>query len=514
MTGLRDPRGDLRGDPLGDAPATATAVLPETYTLLPPEPSPARPTTGVRRWALVVLAATLVFVVWTSALSVQRQNDYRTYRNDLGNMVQTVYLTAHGHLLEMTSSEGLQISRLGSHVDPILALFALPWLVWPSASMLLIAQAAIVGLAAWPAYRLGLRVLGDPAAAALCAVALLLYPPLQFAVLDEFHPVTLAVPFLLFAFVALEEDHRWRALPFLVLAALCKEDIPLIIAVLGAYFALRKRALWPLLISAGALAYFAVAAGVVIPHYSHAASAFLARYASGESSMSALAWNLLAHPWRAVTCLLDPSGLRYLGDLLWPFAFTSLISPLTALVSLPELLINCLSSKAQQHSVAYHYVAAEVPFLFAATVLGVARVGRWAGRRGWAAAHEAPRLRLLASVVVVVALVATLTVGPLSGARRGWGLVRSPEHRALLNRAVAMVPAGVSVSADSALGAHLSARPRIYIFPVLRNAQYVLLDSEGRYGAQRTRALSRLRRDSDYRVLFAQDGVMLFERVR
>ncbi len=479
-----------------------------------PEPFSPCPATGTRRWALVVLAAALVFVVWTSTFAVQRQNDYRTYRNDMGNMVQTVYLTAHGHLLEMTSSEGQQISRLGSHVDPIIALFALPWLVWPSASMLLIAQALIVGLAAWPAYRLGQRVLGDSAAAALLACALLLYPPLQFAVLDEFHPVTLAVPFLLFAFVALEEDHRWRALPFLVLAALCKEDIPLIIAVLGAYFALRKRALWPLLITAGALAYFAVAAGVVIPHYSHAANAFLTRYATGESSMSAVAWSLLTHPWRAVTCLLEPSGLRYLGDLLWPFVFSSLGSPLTALIALPELLINCLSSKAQQHSIAYHYVAAEVPFLYAAAVLGLARVGRWVRRRGWSADRETYPFRHLASVVLVVALLSTLTVGPLSGARRGWGLVRSPAHIALLNQAVAMVPAGASVSADSALGAHLSARPRIYIFPVLCDAQYVLLDSEGRYGAQRTQALKRLRRNSDYTLRFADNGVMLFERVR
>ena len=30
------------------------------------------------------------------------------------------------------------MSRLGSHVDPILALFALPWLVWPSPVMLLV----------------------------------------------------------------------------------------------------------------------------------------------------------------------------------------------------------------------------------------------------------------------------------------------------------------------------------------------------------------------------------------
>ena len=64
-------------------------------------------------------------------------------RFDLGNMAQAVYNTAHGRFLEITTGdlEPRQMSRLGSHVDPILALFALPWLVWPSPVMLLVLQA-------------------------------------------------------------------------------------------------------------------------------------------------------------------------------------------------------------------------------------------------------------------------------------------------------------------------------------------------------------------------------------
>ena len=140
--------------------------------------------------------------------------------------------------------------------------------------------------------------------------------------------------------------------------------------------------------------------------------------------MRSLATGLLTHPWRVVTTLLAPSGLAYLVKLLWPFGFTSLASPLTFLISLPELLINLLSSKSQQHSIAYHYVAGEAPFVIAAMVLGLRRIGRWlaralrGGRRGGAAPAPPPAG---ACVVVAVALLATFTVGPLSGARPGWG---------------------------------------------------------------------------------------------
>ena len=381
--------------------------------------------------------------------------------------------------------------------------------------MLLIGQAALVALSAWPVHRLGLRLLGDPAAAALCAAATLLYPPLQFAALDEFHPVTLAIPFLLFAFVFLEEDRRWLALPFLVLAALCKEQIPLVIALMGLYFALRKRKRWPLLITLGAGLYFLLAVGVVIPRFNaNAANEFLDRYEGGEGSLRSLATDLLAHPLRTARTALDPSGVGHLVKLLWPFGFTSLLSPLTLLISLPESLLNLLSNKPQQQSIAYHYVAGEAPFVIAAMVLGLRRLGGWLTRsRQSARGARSPRLyRGLAAAVVAVALLASLTVGPLSGARPGWGRAITPEHRAVIEEAFALVPDDAAVSADNALAAQLSERVKVDIFPVVDGDQYVVLDTP-RFGERRQNALARLRANPRYELVFEREGVLVFRRI-
>ena len=65
-------------------------------------------------------------------------------------MVQTVWNTAHGHFLQMTSGDGVQISRLAAHFDPILAAFAPLWWIWPSPEMLLTVQAVVVALGALP----------------------------------------------------------------------------------------------------------------------------------------------------------------------------------------------------------------------------------------------------------------------------------------------------------------------------------------------------------------------------
>ena len=230
--------------------------------------------------------------------------------------------------------------------------------------------------------------------------------------------------------------------------------------------------------------------------------------------MRSLATGLLTHPWRILTTLLAPSGLAYLVKLLWPFGFTSLLSPLTFLISLPELLINLLSSKSQQQSIAYHYVAGEAPFVIAAMVLGLQRVGRWLARGSSKSRRAGPhRLhRLLAVIVVAIALLATFTVGPLSGARPGWGKALAPEHRAVIAEALATVPDGASVSADQALGAQLSERERITIFPLLGGVDYVVLDSQGRYGPWRARALEKLRENADYELVFEREGVLVFKK--
>ncbi len=97
----------------------------------------------------------VAFAAVYALLAYLKYRNYDVGRYDLGNMVQAVYNTAHGRFLEITTNDMAprQMSRLGSHVDPILALFALPWLVWPSPVMLLTLQSVIVaagGLAGLP----------------------------------------------------------------------------------------------------------------------------------------------------------------------------------------------------------------------------------------------------------------------------------------------------------------------------------------------------------------------------
>ncbi len=126
------------------------------------------------------------------------------------------------------TDNGFVATRLTDHVEPILALISpLLWL-WEDVRVLLLLQVVGIALGALPLYALALhrleamlsakertqiwiveplRQLTRPLALAL-ALAYLLTPQLQSAVLTEFHAAPLAVPLILWAFWAVE-TRRW-----------------------------------------------------------------------------------------------------------------------------------------------------------------------------------------------------------------------------------------------------------------------------------------------------------------
>ena len=424
---------------------------------------------------LVWLAAA-VFAAVFAALAILRHRAFASGRFDLGNMTQAVWSTAHGDVLSVTDVHGEQISRLGSHFDPILALLAPLWLLWPSPELLLVVQAVAVGLGALPVFWLAREHLEHELPAAALAGAYLLYPPVQWLTVSDFHPVALACPLLLYAWWFLD---RRRLLPFAACAAAAiatKEHVGLAVAGMGVWYALRYRPRTGTAIAAAAGLAAVVAALVVVPHYAAAGtSAFESRYDDPG---------------------LDGRDLSYLGSLLLPLALLPLAAPLALVAALPELALNLLSSTVTQTSVKTHYAATIVPPLLAATVYAVERLGE-----------------RLAYVAAGAALAGAIVLGPVGRIDIGAG-----PHEEAARRAVALVPDDAGVSATNGLGAHLSARRRIFSFPVLREATWVAVDTRrltylDSLEPTRARApLAQLRRDPRWRIVFADDGVLVFRR--
>ena len=423
---------------------------------------------------LVGLAAGTFAAVF-GTIAILRHRTFESGRFDLGNMTQAVWSTANGDVLAVTDVHGEQISRLGSHFDPILAALAPLWWVWPSPEALLILQALAVAAGAIPLYLIAHRHLPEWPAVAL-AGAYLLFPPVQWLTVSDFHPVALATPLLLAAWYFLDADRLWPFALFAAAAIATKEHVGLAVAGLGAWYALDRRQIRAgVAIAAVAGGLALVAALVVVPTFAPAGSAFESRYEQPT---------------------LDARDLGYVLRLLLPLALLPLAAPLALLPAVPELLLNLLSSTRTQTSLQTHYAATVAPALLVATVFAVRRLGSRA-----------------AFVALAAAFAGAVVLGPIGRVE-----TQADAHDAALRRAVEVVPEDAAVSATNALGAHLSARERVLSFPILVRADWAAVDTTrltfmDSLRPERSRGpLADLRRDRSWRVVFEEDGVVVFRR--
>jgi uncharacterized membrane protein len=449
------------------------------------------------------------FAAGFAALSMLRHSAFATGRFDLGNMVQAVWSTAHGDVLEMTNLHGAQISRLAAHVDPILVLFTPLWWLWPSPNMLLVVQAFAIAAGALPVFLLARKHLVSAHVALGFALAYLLYPATGWLTLNEFHPVALATPLLLYAFWYLDNDRLVPFALFAVAAAACKEEIALVVAGFGVWYAIsRQRWLAGLGVAVLGVAWSAIAIGVVIPHY-HATgeSDFYGRYSEVGGSVGGIVKTVFTDPARIAEHAFSWRDVRYLLQLVLPLAALSLLAPLVLIAALPELAINLLSATPTQTSIHFHYTAGLIPPLVIAAIFGAKRLGRWG------------------VIVVLAALIGNFLLGPIPGWRHVPGgetyqatAARVTDHDRVAERALELIPDNAVVSATNTLGAHLSARRRVLSFPLLQDATWIAADETqpgylDRYAPLPTAIqLGALRRNPDWRLVFQQDGILVFRR--
>jgi uncharacterized membrane protein len=467
----------------------------------------ARPTSRALLWTAIG-----AYAAGFSALSILRHRAFSTGRFDLGNMVQAVWSTAHGDPLQITGLRGDQISRLGAHFDPILAAFAPLWLVWPSPDALLVAQAVAVAVGALPVFWLARKHLGSDRAALGFALAYLIYPPTQWLTLNEFHPVALACPLLLYAIWFLDES---RLLPFAacaLVAATTKEEIALVVAGLGIWYALAHGRRWTgAAVAAAGVGATLIAIEVVIPHFNRAGtSSFFTRYSEVGSTPGGIVHTALTDPWKIVTTAATGRGLGYLAQLVLPLALLVVLAPLALVAAVPELAVNLLSAATTQTSIRFHYTAGLIPVLIVAAVFGAKRLP--------------PRIPV-ATIVVVVAIAANYLLGPVplwryfpGGEQHQARAAGVSEHDRIAARALRLIPPHAVVSATNSLGAHLSARRRVLSFPYLQDAQWVAADETAPGYADRLAPLptavqlSWLRRNPEWRLVFERDGILIFQR--
>jgi uncharacterized membrane protein len=451
-------------------------------------------------WAIVCLAAVLYALVF-GFLSVARHTSFHSHALDLGTMDQAAWNTIHGRILERTPlyrppAEGARYENrlLDAKLELIfIPLSALYWL-WPDPRVLLIVQTLFLALGALPLYRLvyeqasrGGSASGAAGArgaflATLLASGYLLYLPLHYVNMADFHPSALMIPFLLAAWWAMTRG-RWRwYYAGLVLALCCRIEAAFVVLALGAVVAAsnkghRRHGLYTMGLGA---AWLALNFGVVVPlvrqAYGPGAGDLVARrFGALGSDAASVVRTALAHPRLVITTLASREKLQTLFDLFSPLGFLPLLNPPAILPALPVLVINLLADSPWQNSVHAHYMAPVLPFAWIAAgglVAWLSRSKRWP--EGSA---------VLATFVLVNTGLVSLLFSPFPPGKafRLADFYQPSSHQEDLRAVIDLIPARASLCAQSDIYPHVSQRQDACLFDRCQlqgdeKAEYVILD--------------------------------------
>jgi uncharacterized membrane protein len=466
---------------------------------------------------LAVAALIILYIACFGTLSVLRHASFNSHAYDLGNVDQAVWNTAQGRILHFTNwpGGGLALAsdnRLAMHVEPILLPISLLYFIYSHPSTLLIVQTVVMALGALPAYWLARERLNDRWVALVFPLAYLMFPALQAANMWEFHAVAMTSSLLLFAFYYMRRENDPGFFLFAVLAMSCKEEIPLVIVLMGLYIlAVQRR--WrqgSVAVGLGAV-WFYLAVYVIVPTFGGASSPYLEYFAPLGDEPVGIVGAAFSKTGQVAGLLFTWDNLAYLRDLFTPVAFTALLSPVTLAFMLPHLAIYLLSDHLPMHFLEmYHYPAPLVPFVVISGILGTGWLAEGLAAR-WPD-FKRPALYGLAALILVCTGYYHFKHGLTPLARTFQGYTVTDHHR-LAGRFIAQIPPEASVSAQSNLNPHVSQRQWLYRFPALEDARFLFLDASSLSNKENLHARAlELLSVGEYSIVDADDGYMLLER--
>jgi uncharacterized membrane protein len=400
---------------------------------------------------LIWVAMGLFFLVMARDV-LALHNNFWTFDYDLGIFDQAIWLMSRGE--GFITVRGLEV--FGHHGS--FAYYLLVPFYWLGAgpNLLNIVMVLSICFGGWILFTYGRRLMGTGWWALLPAVAFLIHFTNSWQVRETFHPEVVAMAPFMAGYVA-ARDQKWRAFGlWMALAIAWKEDIALAILMVGVLLVIRgfRRPGWITIV--WSLVYFVVVTRFLIPAFADGVVFYENFYGDLGASPVDVARTALTDPGAVSGTLVQHDFVGYVRDLLAPYAFVPLLSPLTLLIALPQVLANLLTTVDWTQNLRVHYAALPLAAASLALAEGLARI-KGDGIR-----------RFALGAVAAMSLATAVAWGTLPFAveyDRGIWPIYGNDRRALLEAAVAIPGPTDSVTATYNLTPHLTQRRVIYTWP-------------------------------------------------
>lgn len=495
-----------------------------------------------RYWSEIILSLLIALYILTfSSLSILRHQAFAS-SFDSANMDQTIWNTLHGHFFQITGINS-GVSRFSIHADIILIIFSPIYYIWNDIRSLFILQSVFLGLGALPVYLISIKIFSKnldvfwSKLTGLClAFTYLLNPGLEWSNIYGFHGVTLAVPFLLFAFYFIFSGRFKLFIIFALLAALTKEEISLTVAFIGFYIALRlkryKLGLATLFLS---IFWFTFTVFWLIPHFSSNNQHWgfywfktIITPISMEDEFSEPDTNIISSLFFLEPKIIfhkffqAPDVWGYYLSLLKPFTFLPILGLPWLFFSLPELMINVVSDQAQMRSVRFHYDSGLTPGLLLGAIFGLNFLYWFIFKKLGLGRYKRYFIILILMAIILVGLRVNYHWGPLPITPSCWCLIYQPTEQDLeFDSFLRTLPENAKIVASSEVRPHLTHRVFVDNTPgATESAEFIaLIDQHRLIGSYRpkrfeSKLIQVLKDHTDFKLIYQNGHFYVFKNTK
>lgn len=413
---------------------------------------------------ILIIVYCLIFV----RLSFLRHDHYFSQGWDLGMYDQIVWKYSQGQLAFSSYTQKLD---LADRFRPILFLIVPFYKLFPSPKTLLFIQVIVLSLAAIPLYLLARLKTKHEYFSLTIVVAYLFFVGVQAIMLDDFHELAFLPVFLGWLFYFLEAKKikgYWLAF----LGALCvREYVGFYLAVIGFYILITRRGfilgLRSILIGLG---FSSVVIFFIMPSLGQKE---YGGFLQSRRSFSSELFYLITNPFYTLSNLVWPLvKLKTTVISVGLYLFIPLFYPPLLLLVVFQLASRFLDqSHPYRWTLYYHYSGELAVILAVSTIFGAIRIKELVGDRfkkyvfGFLAAG-------LLSVTLFEQLFMTVPLKLLVNKN----FYQQPAFIQDINSVISLIPDDSSVVTQNSLAAHLSQRNEIYLFPNIKQADYLIAD--------------------------------------
>lgn len=450
---------------------------------------------------------------------------FRTYALDLGAYTNAAYKYAHFILADCNVFMTENVPILSGHVDLYLVLFS-PFTYLFGSYTLLIVQ--------WTALLLGgigvnrLFQFWYPTAKISHAAQIYFYSfyGVFSALSFDYHSVVVASSFVPWFFLFLAKDKFKATILIFVLCLIAQENVALWMIFIASGLAFvhrkdRKKASILVILTLVAVAYFLLVMKVIIPFFNPTGAYTGFHFSVLGESISSFILHFVEHPLRSIKLLfvnhtLDP-GNDGLKKETWMLLLISggwmlLRKPIYLWMLIPIFFQKLYHDSAIMWSVNYQYSIEFAP-IFAIgifDVLATIKLDKW---------------RKTASILAVIfALIGAIRLMDRTIIMYDKTQLRIYKE-AHYNREfpvdeaqhiVNSLPSDAAISAQSAFVPHVSCRDKIYQFPIIKDAEYIVLAPRDSYypidSANYFTLIDSLQRSPIWKTIKKNEHFILFKR--